>query len=80
MCVYIHSRGSGKLARERERTREKERGREEEERRAEEEAEVGQRVGATVEVDQWWHELGLSLSLLPSAWCVSVRIVEIDLR
>ena len=41
VCVYIHSRGSDRLARERERTREKEKGREKEERRAEEEAEAG---------------------------------------
>ena len=74
ICVYIY------IVEEVANWREKERGQEEEERRAEEEAEVGQRVGATVEVDQWWHELGLSLSLLPSAWCVLVRIVEIDLR
>ena len=41
VCVYIHSRVSGRLVRERERTRKKKRGREEEERRAEEEAEAG---------------------------------------
>ena len=41
VCVYIHSRGSDRLTRERERMREKERGREKEERRAEEEAEAG---------------------------------------
>ena len=41
VCVYIHSRGSGRLARETERTREKKREREEEERRAEEEVEAG---------------------------------------
>ena len=78
MCVYIYIYIAEEAVdwREKERTREKERGREEEERRAEEA--IDWRVEAAAEVDRRWHELGLSL--LPSAWCVLVRRVEIDLR